>query len=558
MRLHSLYVDGFGHFHDYTVGPLDSNMTVLYGPNEAGKSTLLAFIRTVLFGFPTRGRDDYYPPIAGGKHGGRITLFDDDGTSYTVERFAGPHGGRYLLRAESGDLNVDPMALQRLTGHATPDLFRNVFAFSLDEIQNEGLMSDSEGAGRLYSAGMGASGLPDFIRNLANRKNELFRPRGSAQEIAKLLRDLSIVDGRLRTIQDQAQDYRNLMERQDVILRELRTVDDETSILNIRLAEIGRLQEGWNDWVALEELEARLREIAEFDGFPDSPIERLQDLENRLRQAREDKDEAQLEMRRISEAADFSVPDESLLDDVEHVEAIRRARNSFDSSVRDLPERRDELRGMEEALTDRTGELGDGWDEASLNELDTSLAVRRQVEEWRDRLNKSIGEARAADVRLKQNCEQLEELRAEQRQAEDMLLVDSGARAVGGPRPATGRLEDLLDDRAEVERVRRGRGSFDDSVGDLPERRAELNSQEADIARQLRDLGKSWDESRLDAFDTSMIFRQEVDDFRKKIVAQSDEVRRSTERLERAKADLIECRSAVEQVLTKAPLEPPP
>ena len=60
MKLKELHVEGFGHFRDHVVGPLNSSVTVLHGPNEAGKSTLLAFIRTILFGFPSRGRDDYY------------------------------------------------------------------------------------------------------------------------------------------------------------------------------------------------------------------------------------------------------------------------------------------------------------------------------------------------------------------------------------------------------------------------------------------------------------------------------------------------------------------
>ena len=101
MRLNELHVDGFGHFRDHVVGSLDSNVTVLHGPNEAGKSTLLAFIRTILFGFPLRGRDDHYPPLAGGRHGGRISLVDDDGEIYTLERFAGPRGGRPVLRTSS-------------------------------------------------------------------------------------------------------------------------------------------------------------------------------------------------------------------------------------------------------------------------------------------------------------------------------------------------------------------------------------------------------------------------------------------------------------------------
>ena len=63
MRIETLYIDGFGHFTQRTFGPFDAPITIFDGENEAGKSTLLAFIRTVLYGFPTRGRNEYYPPF---------------------------------------------------------------------------------------------------------------------------------------------------------------------------------------------------------------------------------------------------------------------------------------------------------------------------------------------------------------------------------------------------------------------------------------------------------------------------------------------------------------
>ena len=144
MRLTELQIDGFGHFHGETISPLGREMTVLYGPNESGKSTLLAFIRSVLFGFPSRGRNEHYPPLDGGRHGGRIALKGDDGKNFSFERFAGAHGGSCVLRTQAGERIEDPTVLRRLTGDATLDLFRNVFAFSLDEIQNEELMNNSE------------------------------------------------------------------------------------------------------------------------------------------------------------------------------------------------------------------------------------------------------------------------------------------------------------------------------------------------------------------------------------------------------------------------------
>lgn len=60
MRIEGLYIEGFGHYSAKSIGPFNSPVTVIFGPNEAGKSTLLAFIRAVLFGFPSR-RSTYYP-----------------------------------------------------------------------------------------------------------------------------------------------------------------------------------------------------------------------------------------------------------------------------------------------------------------------------------------------------------------------------------------------------------------------------------------------------------------------------------------------------------------
>ena len=133
MRLSELYLDGFGHFHQQAIGPTAGAVTVLYGPNEAGKSTLLAFIRAILFGFP-RAYNNHYPPLVGGRHGGRIVMNDDAGASFVVERYAGSRGGLNVASAEGPSANSEAL-LRRLTGNATPDLFRNVFAFSLDELQ---------------------------------------------------------------------------------------------------------------------------------------------------------------------------------------------------------------------------------------------------------------------------------------------------------------------------------------------------------------------------------------------------------------------------------------
>ena len=65
MKITTISVDGFGQFHGAHLEPAPG-LTVIRGVNEAGKTTLLAFVRAILFGFEI----DRYPALSGGRRGG--------------------------------------------------------------------------------------------------------------------------------------------------------------------------------------------------------------------------------------------------------------------------------------------------------------------------------------------------------------------------------------------------------------------------------------------------------------------------------------------------------
>ena len=215
MRLEELYLDGFGHFHQTTIGPISGPVTVFYGPNEAGKSTLLAFIRAILFGFPPRF-NSHYPPFAGGRHGGRITLSNDAQNTYVVERFAGRNGGLRVVTA-NGPASDAETALRQLTGPATSDLFKNIFAFSLDELQEGASLQGSS----IYNAGQGAPGLPALQKSLGAHKGQIYLRNGSNQEVPKLINTLKSVDEQLKSVEGNAGRYGELNARKLEISQEL-------------------------------------------------------------------------------------------------------------------------------------------------------------------------------------------------------------------------------------------------------------------------------------------------------------------------------------------------
>ena len=74
MKITDIKIDGFGVWHDLSLRGLSPELTVFYGPNEAGKSTLMQFLRSVLYGVSPPRRERYLPPVAGGRPGGWLKV----------------------------------------------------------------------------------------------------------------------------------------------------------------------------------------------------------------------------------------------------------------------------------------------------------------------------------------------------------------------------------------------------------------------------------------------------------------------------------------------------
>lgn len=91
MRIDKLHLQDYGQFHDETVF-LDPGINVVYGANEAGKSTVKDFIIDMIYGIDkSRGlgaRFDHYEqkkPINGSAFSGAMEISTEDG-SFLVER----------------------------------------------------------------------------------------------------------------------------------------------------------------------------------------------------------------------------------------------------------------------------------------------------------------------------------------------------------------------------------------------------------------------------------------------------------------------------------------
>lgn len=133
MRLLDLHIDGFAKFHHLDLS-LDPGINVIYGSNEAGKSTIHAFLRAMLFGFTrargTAAEHDLYarmtPWDKPEEYGGHIRV-EADGITYTISRTFTASGGTLRIRNEvTGKEEADPQSrLQQLLGGLSETAYCN-------------------------------------------------------------------------------------------------------------------------------------------------------------------------------------------------------------------------------------------------------------------------------------------------------------------------------------------------------------------------------------------------------------------------------------------------
>ena len=164
MRFLDLYISGFGKFHDTAVS-FEDGLNVIYGKNEAGKSTIHTFIRGMLFGIERqRGRaarndiySKYEPWENSGTYEGQLRLEYDDGTIYRIERSFQKNKKEFtVINETTGREEPDGRAvLQEILGGMSETMYNNTISISqLKSATDEGMVSELKN----YIANMNTSG----------------------------------------------------------------------------------------------------------------------------------------------------------------------------------------------------------------------------------------------------------------------------------------------------------------------------------------------------------------------------------------------------------------
>lgn len=400
MRITGWHVERFGRLRDSGVRDLPAGLTVLHGPNAAGKTSLLEFLRRTLFGHPRGNRKgvNHYEPVDGTPwRGGRVFL--DASGPVTVERYAGRGGGLRVVLPDETVAGED--ALRELTGGCDDRLFAAVYAFGLAELAELGTLQDEAVRDRLLSAGVRGAGRSAraAIAALGGRADELWKPRSRTLAVDVQQAELLRLDAELAQARRTARSYPERLREEQAAEAEAERLADEERAAEAVQRRAERLLAAWPVWVRRDQA---ARDLAELDDVPavrPDALERLERLTERLEATEQRLADVAHEREELSQRRGALAVDDALAavaDEVAELDADRGAQRLRLDHLAELGHR---LRQACADLDQGLGDLGPGWDRDALERFDASIPARGELRGWERALadaERRVGDAERA------------------------------------------------------------------------------------------------------------------------------------------------------------------
>ncbi|MDP2982939.1 MAG: AAA family ATPase [Candidatus Latescibacter sp.] len=337
MRIQKLYLDAFGPFTNY---PLDlsngkEGLHIIYGPNEAGKSSALRAISQLLFGIPPRSTDDFVHPHNSMCIGGTIS---DGVRTLNINRRKGNKG---TLRNRDTDEVLEESALDLFLGGINKETFEIVFGLSHNNLVQGG-RDIVEGKGNvgeaLFAASAGLGNPRIVLESLKKEAEELFKPSGSKPKINASISKLSEVRKNLKTKQLRPSDW---SDKDKELHLAIESRDNIERIIRETRAEKNRFKRmlDASPYVAkYSELMEQLRPVANAHLLPEDFDDKFRDLLNKEEKVLGMKQVADEDLKSYEEALDKLSINETVLIQENEIEHLYKLYATNTKALRDSHE----------------------------------------------------------------------------------------------------------------------------------------------------------------------------------------------------------------------------
>ena len=460
MRLRRLDLLRYGRFTGRSIqlpaGACD--LHIVFGPNEAGKSTALAAIEDLLFGIPAQSAFNFLHDYKDMRIG---AVLENGDASLEFRRRKGNKDT--LLGTDDLALPGGETLLQPFLSGADRAFFARMFSLDhvrLEEGGREILDARDEIGQMLFSAGAGIGGLRQRLAALEAEADSLWGARKSGKRQYTQAQDrLEEADRDLREYTLTAAQWQERKSACASAEAACALVEEEYEGMLVEDRRLGRIRRVYRDVRRKQELETAIAALGTVAPLPEAAAQQLGEAERGVFEATTRIDTLGGQLRQTREELAGLSSDTALLLRGDDVQLLHERRIEIRRAQKDLPRRQAELGTAEAELLVLAGELG--WQPNDVESVIAAIPSRAKLGLVRALLTErgeaasgvsgsraALRDAEAVLARLRERLEAMSALRETGR----LSAVVRSVRDLGD---VTGRLRSAEAESSESQRRRR-------------------------------------------------------------------------------------------------------
>jgi uncharacterized protein YhaN len=416
MKLTNLHVDGFGVWSQLELNQLSDGVTVIFGANEAGKTTLMEFMRAVLYGLSDKQRQRYLPPVHGSATGGSLDIDSHLGRLRFTRSFNdSPHDSDRLRVTGTAGTELPRDRWRELLADVDEQTFQNVFAVGLRELQELGTLDDTEAAALLYklSTGLDRVSLFDVMHDLSSSRRQLLDPSDRTGKIERLWAQRCELRKQLDDAAAIGPQWFDLQTQATELDQEISQLDEQRQQLreDLTIHEVATQAHGV--WIERRKVASSLAEMPATKEVPERLLDRLDKL-HRGKSDRQQKIQELAQQRRLVRRQAAQQPiNRALWSQAIRIEGLAEHGPWITSLQSQIDQLRVDIRTLEAQLGSAAETESDD-EQLSVADLpDVSGRVLNKLREPARALREELQRRTRAAEELDESRQQLEQLSAE-------------------------------------------------------------------------------------------------------------------------------------------------
>ncbi|MHC4116684.1 MAG: AAA family ATPase [Planctomycetota bacterium] len=437
MRIKRLDLKAFGPFTDRTIkfDSKEPDLHIIFGPNEAGKSSSLRALKALLYGFPERTSDNFQHANDQLLVGGCIE--GPKGQELTFDR----RKKRKADLLDPAGNPLEPGVLATFLLGIEPVLFESLYGIDHKTLVTGGediLAQKGEVGQALFAAGTGISSLKKILDALETEAEELFKDRGSKQQINRAIKEYRDLKATTKEASLLPTKWKKHQKRLQAAEAEHNRLEEESRQRSTEVHRLDRLNKAIPELAELENLQNQLLELGDVVVLPPEFSEQLREVEQNIRETKLQIDNNKDRLKRLQEKQDGVTLNRTLLDHAETIEDLHQRLGEYRKGQQD----RTRLEGMRITHRRDVGALAEeirpGLTLKDVESLRPVLGKKRTIQDLSSRheaLNQQASRARKQKETTEKELEEIAETLSIQpatRESDGLVKAIKLARNAGG------------------------------------------------------------------------------------------------------------------------------